>query len=161
MFRLVSYARTDNAAAPFDGPPDAFGGGAIGTAVHRTLNCMKCVYSFAVNGGAVGNIPLSDDLGNLAILPPGAVIVESFSNWTTALTGSNNAAISVASAAAADLLVSTAKSSLSGVLAGTPVFTTATMIALGTTATGYQVYLNALTTAITAGVGSVYIFYVF
>jgi hypothetical protein len=105
---------------------------------------------------------LNDDLGNAAIIPPSAVIMESFSNWTTAATsgGSATAGFSVASASAADLLAATGKSSLTGVLAGTPVFTAATFIALGTTALGYPVNITIATAALTAGVANLYIFYV-
>lgn len=160
MFRLVAQVPIFNAHSPFDGPPDAFAGNGIGTLLHRTLNVMKAVYSFAVNGGAVLANPLLDDLGNSAILPPGAIIFESFSQWPTAMVGSNNAAISVATSTAADLLTSTAKTSLSGLLAGTPVNTVASAIALGATAVGYQIYLNIQTAVATAGIGNIYVWYV-
>lgn len=162
MLRLTAQVPVYNSHAPFDGPPDAFAGNGLGTVLHRTLNVMKCVYSFAVNGGGVGAIALNDDLGNPAILPPGAIIFESFSNWTTAATsgGSATGAFSIATSTSADLLAATGKASLTGILAGTPVNTAATAIALGTNALGYQVYFNIATAALTAGVGNVYIWYV-
>lgn len=160
MFYLTAQVPIYNSHSPFDGPPGLFAGSAIGTLLHRTLNVMKAAYSYAVNGGAVSAIALYDDLGNLAILPPGAIIFESFSYWSTAMVGSNNAAISVATSTAADLLTTTAKTSLTAVLAGTPVNTAATAIVLGATALGYQIYLNIQTAVSTAGVGSVYVWYV-
>lgn len=162
MFRLIAQVPVFNSHSPFDGPPDSFAGSGLGTLLHRTLNCMKVQYSFAVNGGAVANIPLNDDLGNAAILPPGSIILESFSNWTTAAlsAGSATAGLSVATASAADLLAQTGKSSLTGVLAGTPVFTAATAIALGATALGYQVNISIAVAALTAGVANVYVHFV-
>jgi hypothetical protein len=163
MFRLLAQVPVFNSHAPLDGPPDAFAGSGLGTLLHRTLNCMKVLYSFAVNGGALGNTPLYDDLGNAATVPPSSVVVESFSNWTTAATsaGSATGAFSVATASAADLLGATGKASLTGLLAGTPVFTAATMIALGTTQLGYTVNITIATSALTAGVANLYVFYVF
>ncbi len=163
MFRLIAQVPIFNSHAPLDGPPDAFGGNGVGTLLHRTPNLMKAVYSFAVNGGALGNIALNDDLGNAAVLPPNAIITQCVSNWTTAMTGSNNASVSVATAAAADLISSASKASFTGIYPSSTTTPTpqtpSTYIALGTTATGYQIYLNALTSAITAGIGNIYVWY--
>lgn len=162
MLRLIAQVPIYNSHAPFDGPPDSFAGNGLGTLLHRTLNVMKVLYSFAANGGALGNTPLNDDLGNAAIIPPSAIIVQSFSNWTTLATslGSATAAFSVATPSAADLLTATAKASLTGVLAGTPVFTAATFIALGTTALGYPINITIATAALTAGVSNLYVHFV-
>jgi hypothetical protein len=153
-----------SAVSPFDGPPDAFGGSGLGLLLHRTLNVMKVAYSVAVNAGAVGNTALYDDLGNAAVLPPGSVVVRSFSNWTTAALAAGGAAtgaFSVATAGAADLLAATAKASLTGLLEGTPTGSAASMIALGAAATGYRIYITIATNALTVGVASLYVFYVF
>jgi hypothetical protein len=162
MIRLLAQVPIFNSHAPFDGPPDAFAGSGLGTLLHRTLNCMKVLYSFAVNAGAIGNTPLFDDLGNAAVMPPSAVILQSFSNWTTAATsaGAATGAFSVATASAADLLAATGKASLTGLLAGTPVFTAATAIALGTTSTGYPINITIAAAALTAGVANLYVHFV-
>lgn len=161
MFRLLAQVPIFNAHAPFDGPPDAFGGSGLGTLLHRTLNCLKGVYSFAVQGGAISSINLLDDLGNAAIFPPSAVILESFSNWTTAVTSAGSATGAIGSGAATnDLLTATGKASLTGLVAGAPVFTAATFVALSTQATGYQMELTVAVAALTAGVANIYAFYV-
>jgi hypothetical protein len=161
MFRLIAQVPIFNSHAPLDGPPDSFGGSGLGTILHRSLNVIKSVYSFAVQGGAIGALSLLDDLGNSAILPPNAIIIRSFSNWTTAVTSGGSATIALGSGAAAnDLKAATAISSYTGLLEGIPTGTTAAAIALGTTALGYQTSLTIATAALTAGVGSVYVWYV-
>lgn len=161
MFRLVAQVPIYNSHAPFDGPPDSFAGSGLGTTLHRTLNCMKAAYSFAVNGGAISTINLNDDLGNAAILPPNAVITRSFSNWTTLATSLGSATAALGSGASTtDLLAATAKASLTGLVEGVPTGTAATMVALGTTALGYQMSITIATAALTAGVANVYVFYV-
>jgi hypothetical protein len=161
MFRLVAQVPIFNSHAPFDGPPDGFAGNGIGTLLHRTLNVMKAVYSFAVQGGAVSTLSLLDDLGNAAVLPPGAVIFESFSNWTTAGATSASGTIALGTGAATnDLKTATAAASMTGVVAGIPVCTAASAIVLGSTTTGYQMSLTIATGAITAGVAGIYVWYV-
>jgi hypothetical protein len=161
MIRLLSVVTALNSHAPTDGPPDAFGGSGLGTLLHRTLTCIKGVYNFANQGGAISSINLLDDLGNACVFPPNALILESFSNWTTAVTSAGSATVALGSGqSTTDLLAATAKASLTGLVAGLPVFTAATTIALGTTSTGYQMEATIAVAALTAGVANIYAFYV-
>lgn len=161
MFQNTTNVAVYSSHSPFDGPPDAYGGNGLGFLLHRTQNVVKVNYSFAVNGGALGLINLYDDLGNPCILPPSAVITRTFSNWPTALTSLGSATISQGSGAAVnDLKTATAVASYTGLLEGASTGASSAFVALGSTAAGYRVGITVAVAALTAGVGSIYIYYV-
>lgn len=99
-----------NAVSPLDGPVLAGMPRGIGTEVNQCANRMKCVWDFAVLGGAAGDILLLDDQGNPAMLPLGAVVT-GFSAYviSSALGGTSIAGKLLG---AADLMAATVIASL-------------------------------------------------
>lgn len=70
----------------------------VGLALGRTRRAVA-LYDFAVDGGAVGDIALRGD----AIIPSGAVIIDSLIHVDTALTSGGAATVAIKSEGAADI----------------------------------------------------------
>lgn len=127
-----------------------------GTILHKTKNAVKCIYDFAVLGGAVATIPLVDDQGNPCTLPQNAIVTNVTAYVITAVTsaGSSTTALgSNISSATTDLMSATAKASLSigAFVAGTPVGTAATWVGPVTAQAGSVVQVTNAVAALTAG----------
>lgn len=133
-----------NVTAPHEG---------LGEVVHKTPCMLKAVYDFAVLGGAVGDIALVDDAGNPAILPLGAVVNRVTAYVVTAALSAGSATVAAKVLAAADLMVATAKASLTigAFVDGVPVGTAATMKGPVVLAVGSPVSVTVGTAALTAG----------
>ncbi len=137
-----------NTTTPFEG---------IGSVVNRTKNCMKCVYDFAVLGGAVATINLVDDEGNLAVIPDNAVIERVVVDVITQPVSSGSATVAIGANTTTDILGATAKASLPvGLLEGVPVGTVATAVKL-TAARNITATIG--TAALTAGKINVFVEY--
>lgn len=138
-----------NAAAPLEG---------LGTELNRCKNVVKCVYDFAVLGGAIGDIPLLDDEGNPAMIPAKAIVTNVLIDTLTAPLSGGAATVALKLVSAADLLGATAKASVTGMLDGIPVNTAATAVKNG--ASDSQVKATVGTAALTAGKLNVFVEYV-
>jgi hypothetical protein len=135
----------------------------LGTVLWQAHNTAVCVYDFATQGGAIGNINLlNEDLKTPCTLPGKAVVRNGFIDTNTAVTSGGSATISLSTGqAAADLLAATGKASFStGELAIIPVvgtvstyikLTTANSIVSGVNLYPYQVYATVAVAALTAG----------
>lgn len=129
----------------------------IGTQINQTVNRIKCIWDFAVLGGAISSISLLDDQGNTAILPKGAVITSSLAYVITAPVGASGT-IAFKVLNTADIMAATAITSLTiGVLwqgkqtlpGAAASFTT--LVGPITSAAGSPVQITIATTAMTAG----------
>jgi hypothetical protein len=154
-----------NTAAPLDGASVQSGTSyGLGTEINRLSNRLKCVWNFAVLGGATGasGINLLDDQGNAAILPLGAVVVGCLAYVVTAPVGATGT-IALKTLATADLMAATAITSLTiGVTwQGKPVTGGAgaawTTVGPVTAKLGSPVTMVIATAAMTAGLINFYI----
>lgn len=143
----------------------------LGTVLWEAYNTLICVYDFATQGGAIGNINLlAEDLKTPCTLPGKAVIRNGMVDVTTAPTSGGSATLALSSGqTAADLMTATAKASFTGQLLLIPVFatvanyiklTTANSVVNGVNVNAYQPYLTVATAALTAGHFRVFIDYV-
>ena len=149
MLNAADYARISQ-TAPYEAQ-------AIG--LHRAYNVIKGVYDFAVDGGAVGQINLKDDKGNLISLPVGAIVTKAYIDVITTLTSGGSATIAVGAQASGDLLAATAVASwAAGLLAADAVGTVATMKKIATS--DKPLRLDIAVAALTAGKAKVFIEYV-
>lgn len=137
----------------------------IGTVVHKTKNCLKAIYDFTVQGGAVSTIPLLDDQGNPAILPQNAYVTNVVAVASVAPLSSGSATVSLGSnlsGSVVDLQAATAKATLAlnAAVAGVPVGTAATWVGPITGQSGLQVQVAIAVAALTAGKINYFIEYV-
>jgi len=127
----------------------------------RDIKVYRGEYSFAVDGGAIGAIPLRASQGSQGPIPAGSIILEAFLDVTTLFTTGTAATLALSVEGANDLVsatvVSGAPYSTTGLKATLPVFTAASMIK--TTAERSPTGTIAVGT-ITAGVLALIIFYV-
>lgn len=146
------YTNNGSAAVPSWTQGAIVGGAGVGT---NLLNVAHAIYSFAVDGGAIGAItPVST-----AAIPANAIIVGATVNSTTAVTSLGAATVSVgttAGSSASSILAATAKASLSldAILNGVPVFATPVKM----TAAG-NVNVTVAAAALTAGIIEVFVYY--
>lgn len=129
----------------------------LGTEINKTKNLLKAVYSFAVDGGAIGTISLNDDEGNIATLPDNAIVTRAWSDVVTTATSGGAATVSIGIVSTVDIMAATAVASVTGILEGIPDGATANMIKL---AAVKQVKVAIAVAALTAGKINVYIEYV-
>lgn len=126
---------------------DAGSAGRVRTAVAN--------YSFATDGGAVGDITLRGDS-----IPSGAVIVDSLIRVTTAVTGEASATLAIKTEGAADInaadAVTGAPWSTTGAKRGDHTATTAPIL----TTAARSIVATVGTAALTAGAFKVVVFYV-
>lgn len=132
---------------------------ALGSELNKSKNCVKGVYNFATQGGAVSSINLLDDDGVAVVIPSGAIITRVLVHAALAATSGGSATIALKSKTAADLLAATAVASftLAALIDGIPVNTAATSIIM-TADTTPQVTIAVA--ALTAGKLNVFIEYV-
>lgn len=147
----MAITRTDSlqaALATATANSTAAGVGLIGVA--------HAIYSFAVDGGAVGAITPA----STAVIPANAIIVGATINSPTAVTSGGAATVAVgttAGSSATSILGATAKTSFStnALLNGVPVFGTPVKM----TAQG-SINITVATAALTAGVIEIFVYYV-
>lgn len=130
----------------------------LGTELAKATNTMTCKYSKAVQGGATGtSVFLLRDLTDTAsycTIPDNAVVKQVFIDVLTAGVG-GSVAVNIQSAG--DLKAAASASAYTGIVAGIPVDTAATMIKLTADRTPWLAITNS---AVTAGKFNVYIEYV-
>lgn len=126
--------------------------------VHQSKGVLKCVYSFAVNGGAVSTILLNDDLGNAAILPIKTIITGVYFDFYTAFTSGGSATVACGANTTVDLVAATAVASCTGLLAGIPVSTAATAVKL---TAQRQIGITIAVAALTAGAANIFVEFVY
>lgn len=133
------------------GAPSAAGAFVGGEAVARAG------YDFAIQGGAVGTIPL---LGS-TLIPSGAIITRVVINTITPLTSGGSATVALRTEAAADLLAATAIGSAPWVAAGPntgkPNAKDGSFVL---TTAARDVSFVIATAALTAGKADIYVFYI-
>lgn len=126
---------------------------AEGEASGYGLIVARASYSFAADGGAVGNINLLP----AATIPAGAVILGGFIDVTTPLTSGGAATIALQVEGAADLLAALAVASwTAGRKSILPAFTGASSVK---TTVARNVVAVIAAAALTAGAFDVYLFY--
>lgn len=149
---LGVYTNTGTSALPVWTQGAAAGTSAVGI---NNMNVAHAIYSFAVDGGAIGAItPVST-----ATIPANAIIVGATVNSTTAVTSAGSATLAVgttAGSSATSILAATAKASLSAdaLINGVPVFATPVkMSAAG------SVNVTVGTAVLTAGVVEIFVYF--
>lgn len=116
---------------------------------------LKCQYSFAVQGGAVGTVSLLDEQGKACKLPKNAIVLQAMIDVLTDPTSGGAATIALGTGASTtDLKAATAIASYTGLVAGVPVDTAATAIKLSADQTPSATIATA---ALTAGKINVHI----
>lgn len=138
--------------------PSAFGLQQFGTVVAKQkLWSVKCVYNFAVDGGALGAHTLKDEQGKACVLPNKAVVRDVLVDVLTAPTSGGAATISLgAGVSAVNFKAATAIASYTGLVAGIPVGSAATAIKL---AADQSPSMTIAVAALTAGKFNVHIQY--
>lgn len=132
----------------------------LGTLLQKNVNVVTGKYSFAVQGGAVGDISLLSDLNNTnstIVIPDNAVIKKVYIDVLTAPTSGGAATVAVKLQSAADLKGATAIASFTGIMDGVPAGAAANMIKLTADRT---LKITVATAALTAGKFNVYVEYV-
>jgi hypothetical protein len=123
---------------------------------HGGLGMAEATYSFAVNGGAVGDITLTQG----DTIPSGAIILGGLVEVTTALTSGGAATVAIKVEGAGDIVAAAAISgapwSTTGRKSVIPVFTGATSVK---TTAARSIVATVATAALTAGVFNVYLVY--
>lgn len=145
-----------NVAAPFDGSSGS--NSSLGYLLNKAKNTARLRYDFAVQAGAVGSMNLVDEDGNAFVLPSGAIITQVYIDIITACVSTgNNGTIALKANAANDLLSAVDADTLSGVTAGVPTGTAATMVKC---TADRAIVLSIATNALTAGKFDVYVDFV-
>lgn len=129
----------------------------LGTELMKVKNTLRCSYDFAVQGGAISAIKLLDPAGNVATLPDKAVITQVYIDTITTPTSAGSATIAIGANTATDLKAATAIATYTGVIAGVPVGTGATMVKV---TAERQILATVAVDTLTAGKFDVYIDYV-
>lgn len=124
--------------------------------VRRKKFCVKGVYDFAVQGGAIGSINLYDPVlgpSQPLVIPPSAIINKIMFDSITAPTSGGSATIALSSGqSSADLKAATAYTSFSGLLDGIPVGTAVSSVKIPASANlGVIPQLTIAVAALTAG----------
>ncbi len=133
----------------------------LGTLLRNRKGTLKCIYDLSDTvrqGGAVGDHNLLDEDGNAVVLPAGAIITQVYIDIITAFTSTgNNGTIALNAESAGDLLAAVDADTLSGVSAGVPVGTAATMVK---TTAERTLVCTVATNAILTGKAHVFVDYV-
>jgi hypothetical protein len=141
-----------NKYAPFDG---VYG---LGDQFAIAKTIVRGTYSFAVSGGAVSTISLLDQAGDVIVLPDNAIITQVYIDIVTAMTSTGGTGtIALTANSSGDLLAAVDADTLSGVVAGVPVGTAATMVKLTADRT---LSVAIATAALTAGKFNAFVEYV-
>lgn len=130
----------------------------LGTLLRNRKGTLKGIYDFSTRGGAVGTYNLYDEDGNVVALPSGAIITQVYVDIVTAFTSTGGTGtIALTANSSGDLLAAVDADTLSGVNAGIPVGTAATMVK---TTADRNLSLAVATAALTAGKAHVFVDYV-
>lgn len=132
---------------------------ALGTLLAKNLNMVVGKYSYAVQGGAVGSINLLRDLNDTSstvIIPSGSIVKQAYIDVLTTPTTSLGGSLAVQIQSNSDIKGNTAAASFTGLMAGTPVGSAATMIKLTAART---LHMGIASGALTAGKFNVYVEY--
>lgn len=121
------------------------------------IGMARALYSFAVDGGAVGAITPA----TTAVIPANAIVFGGFLNPTTALTSGGSATIAVgttagSSATAIKAATAVASYTIDAIMATVPVFTAASAFKMS--AAG-SINITVATAALTAGIMEITLFY--
>lgn len=133
----------------------------LGNIASNNIHCVKGVWNFATDGGAVASYNLKNDDGETILIPSGALILNGFSFAKTAFTSGGSATIGVQIEAANDLLSAEAKTSfdtINKVKSFIPVFATSSTWIV--TTVDRNLVLKVNTAAATAGKIYCYVQYV-
>lgn len=114
----------------------------LGTSVYEGHNLVSGIWDFSVQGGAVASF----DTG--IHLPNKAIVTQVYTDTITAVTTSASGTLSLDANTAGDLKAALAAASYSGIQAGVPVGTAATMVKLTAART---ITASIATGALTAG----------
>lgn len=129
----------------------------LGDLIEGQQGCLRATYDFSVLGGAVGTVNLLDPSGNAATLPDKAIVTQVYIDEVTNVTSGGSATIAIGLNTTTDLIGATAIASFTGIIAGTPTGTAATMVK----ATAARTITATIgTAAVTAGKLEVFIEYV-
>jgi hypothetical protein len=103
----------------------------LGTIVEGQKGCVRGVYDFSVNGGAVSTISLLNEEGEVVKIPDKAVVTTAYIDVITAMASSGGTGtIALTIQSAGDLKAAVDADTLSGIVACIPVGTAATSIKL-------------------------------
>lgn len=103
----------------------------LGTMLRQRKGTIKAIYDVSADPtrGTVASHNLLDEDGNAIVIPKGAIITQCYFDVITAFTSTgNNGTFAFNSEGAGDLLAAVDADTKSGVFAGVPVGTAATMI---------------------------------
>lgn len=145
LAHAASLANVNNAMFDLNGArPEAMQKHVLGRKLmHERVYNLLCMYNFAKQGGAIGTFNLLEENGQACIVPNNALIQNVVIDVVTAGTTSASGTMAITAQTAGDLKAALAAASYTGLVAGIPVDTAATMIKLtadrtitGTIATG-------------------------
>lgn len=126
--------------------------------LNQKRGVVKCVYDFATLGGAVGDLLMKDENGTIVVLPSKAIITQVYVDIITAcVSTSNDGTIALKANSANDLLSAVDADTLSGVSAGVPTGSAATMVKL---TAARNITLSIAVHALTAGKFNVFVEFV-
>ncbi|MFN9974319.1 MAG: hypothetical protein ACK58T_30930 [Phycisphaerae bacterium] len=129
----------------------------LGSHLQGQRGTLRATYDFAIQGGAIGTVNLRDSDNQLATLPDKAIVLQVYIDEVTNVTSGGSATIAVGLNTTTDLLGATAIASFTGIIAGVPTGTAATMVK----ATAARTITATIgTAAVTAGKLNVFIDYV-
>jgi hypothetical protein len=100
----------------------------VGKEMAYKTHCIKGVYDFSYDGGAVGAINLKDLNHDLVKLPAGAIVKQVLIDVVSAPTSGGAATIALGINSTTDLKAATGYASFSGLVAGEPIGSAATMV---------------------------------
>lgn len=129
----------------------------LGDLVEGQRGVLKAKYDFAVQGGAVGAVNLTDDNGDDAKLPDNAIVINNFIDVHTTITSASTPTIALGVVAADDLKSATAIASLTGIVQGDTDGTVGNMIKLTAEKT---LTMTIAGTTLTAGAFTQFVEYV-
>jgi hypothetical protein len=141
-----------NKFTPYDG---VYG---LGEQFKLAKTVVRGTYDFSVNGGAVSTISMLDQASSVIVLPNKAIITQVYIDIVTAMTSAGGTGtIALTANSSGDLKAAVDADTLSGIVAGIPVGTAATMVKCTADRT---LSVAIATEALTAGKFNVFVEYV-
>lgn len=131
----------------------------LGTLIHKNVNVAVGKYSYAKQGGAVGDITLRSDLNDSAssvVIPDNAIIQDVLIDVLTTPTTNSGGTLALKAQSSGDLKGATAAASFAGLMDGVPVGSAATSIKLTADRT---LKLTVASAVLTGGIFNVYVEY--
>jgi hypothetical protein len=129
----------------------------LGSVLQNQRGALRATYDFAVQGGGIGTVNLKDADGNDATLPDKAIVTQVYVDEVTNVTSGGSPTIAFGANTTTDLLGATAIASFTGIIAGVPTGTAATMVKLTAART---LTATIATATVTAGKLNVFVEYV-